>query len=320
MPAYTVSQLQSKLGQYVEPNGDFVAAIEQVLPRLYNLGLWRDLVFETSVPAPHGYISLPEDVDAVLGCTINDNPRPTRSMWHDIRIVGRNAELSPYFGIVDDGFHPVMLDMKEVQGVDDEEDVVPVVQLEGHQYALSDSPFNGAAFAGTITIEYEDNYQTQDSQSNTTANSDMLFDSSNDGYYRILSIKYSDVESPCFIKDPAYPTTVIAAIPKGSGVIRYRRFRVSDADENTTIHLLCKRGVPSFIDDNTIIHLGNINAIKHALLGRIAEDAADVERATYHWSVATQLLDAELDAMRGSAKPVVKLDIWGGGNRPYNIM
>ena len=319
MPAYTVSQLQSKLGQYVEPNGDFVAAIEQVLPRLYNLGLWRDLVFETSVPAPHGYISLPEDVDAVLGCTINDNPRPTRSMWHDIRIVGRNAELSPYFGIVDDGFHPVLLDMKEVQDVEEEEDVV-VNQLRIHPTGTTTAVMS---FDGQITIVTNDADETGRTHTlnQATGGGGTTFESDvPDDFTRILSITYSDIDQPYDLVDPNFSTQVIATIPKGSGVIRYRRFRVSDADENTTIHLLCKRGVPSFIDDNTIIHLGNINAIKHALLGRIAEDAADVERATYHWSVATQLLDAELDAMRGSAKPVVKLDIWGGGNRPYNIM
>jgi hypothetical protein len=319
MPAYTVSQLQSKLGQYVEPNGDFVAAIEQVLPRLYNLGLWRDLVFETSVPAPHGYISLPEDVDAVLGCTINDNPRPTRSMWHDIRIVGRNAELSPYFGIVDDGFHPVLLDMKEVQDVEEEEDVV-VNQLRIHPTGTTTAVMS---FDGQITIVTNDADETGRTHTlnQATGGGGTTFESDvPDDFTRILSITYSDIDQPYDLVDPNFSTQVIATIPKGSGVIRYRRFRVSDADENTTIHLLCKRGVPSFIDDNTIIHLGNINAIKHALLARIAEDNADVERATYHWSVATQLLDAELDAMRGSAKPVVKLDIWGGGNRPYNIM
>jgi hypothetical protein len=319
MPAYTVSQLQSKLGQYVEPNGDFVAAIEQVLPRLYNLGLWRDLVFETSVPAPHGYISLPEDVDAVLGCTINDNPRPTRSMWHDIRIVGRNAELSPYFGIVDDGFHPVLLDMKEVQDVEEEEDVV-VNQLRIHPTGTTTAVMS---FDGQITIVTNDADETGRTHTlnQATGGGGTTFESDvPDDFTRILSITYSDIDQPYDLVDPNFSTQVIATIPKGSGVIRYRRFRVSDADENTTIHLLCKRGVPSFIDDNTIIHLGNINALKHALLARIAEDNADVERATYHWSVATQLLDAELDAMRGSAKPVVKLDIWGGGNRPYNIM
>jgi len=296
-----------------------VAAIEQVLPRLYNLGLWRDLVFETSVPAPHGYISLPEDVDAVLGCTINDNPRPTRSMWHDIRIVGRNAELSPYFGIVDDGFHPVLLDMKEVQDVEEEEDVV-VNQLRIHPTGTTTAVMS---FDGQITIVTNDADETGRTHTlnQATGGGGTTFESDvPDDFTRILSITYSDIDQPYDLVDPNFSTQVIATIPKGSGVIRYRRFRVSDADENTTIHLLCKRGVPSFIDDNTIIHLGNINALKHALLARIAEDNADVERATYHWSVATQLLDAELDAMRGSAKPVVKLDIWGGGNRPYNIM
>jgi hypothetical protein len=93
---------------------------------------------------------------------------------------------------------------------------------------------------------------------------------------------------------------------------------VSDAYADTTVHLLLKRACPDNLVDSTIIHLGNINALKHALLGRIAEDNADVQRAEYHWSVVEKLLDAELDAHRGAAKPKMMLNLWGA-NAPYPV-
>ena len=53
------------------------------------------------------------------------------------------------------------------------------------------------------------------------------------------------------------------------------------------------------------------------MLGMIAEDNADLERANYHWGLVRQLLDEELDAFRGSAKPTLNLNIWGDA-KPFN--
>ena len=66
------------------------------------------------------------------------------------------------------------------------------------------------------------------------------------------------------------------------------------------------------MSQDDIMHLGNLNAIKHGLLGMLAEDNADLERAQYHWTICRQLLDEELDAARGAAKP--KLTVKPAGN------
>ena len=56
------------------------------------------------------------------------------------------------------------------------------------------------------------------------------------------------------------------------------------------------------------------------MLGSIAEESADVERANYHWSVCRAVLDEQLDASRGAAKPAVKFDPSGVGGYPINLM
>jgi hypothetical protein len=53
--------------------------------------------------------------------------------------------------------------------------------------------------------------------------------------------------------------------------------------------------------------------LKHALLGKVAEDNADAERAEYHWQTAQRLLDAELDSFRGGAKPKLQISPNGAG-------
>lgn len=506
MPAYTAAQLETKLSSYVEPNGDFYEALSQVLPRIYSTGLWRDLVYETSLDGSIGYVSLPVESEAVLSCTINDSPRPVQSMWHDVRIVGRQAELSPYFGIVDDGYYPVLLDMKDVQGVAESADVTPVslinAYLSGTSAFITTTNYAGTisiagpttsgqqttllqAASGNLTFSLPTASATLDptggsnavtftavspgeegnlisvayaspaaateatvsvSGGNITvtpaskarmvvsgivspaaANGEYAWDGTNfskagflftvgtyggipgttcwilsgeglvaptyfrsDGYstypdgeatwtavyggasgtmvvtagatsaaqvieavnadedasalvvatasgvvtgavaavaqtflsgggegsaiVSTASITYDDVPAAIDLVDPAFPTKVIATIPAGSGVVRFRRFRLSDSGTDTVVHLLLKRACPDNIVGSTIIHLGNINAIKHALLGRIAEDNADVQRAEYHWSVVEKILDSELDAFRGAAKPKLMMNVWGNSN------
>jgi hypothetical protein len=89
---------------------------------------------------------------------------------------------------------------------------------------------------------------------------------------------------------------------------------------DSVVTLLVKRKAPYLTAGEGIVHLGNINAIKHALLGRIAEDNADVQRANYHWGVCKQMLEDELDASRGSARPMIQMSGFGeGASRPYNL-
>ena len=52
----------------------------------------------------------------------------------------------------------------------------------------------------------------------------------------------------------------------------------------------------------------------------LAEDNADLERAQYHWTICQKLLDEELDAARGAAKPRLSLDPSGSGSAILNII
>lgn len=518
MPAHTVAQLEALLGTgayaYFDPRGTFLGALRQVYPRLVDMGLWRDMAYEVSLSGEYGYVSLPEDTDAVLACTINDFPRNTRSQWHDVRITGRQPAVSGYYGIVDDGFHPVLLDMKDVQGAAESADVTAIVQLDAYAQGTT-TPLTATDYAGTVAIggvtaagqksalvqatsgdlrfvtsgataasvlidptggdnsfivtadtagvggnditfellapaatyltsvgvvekaitvtpgtkarltitgslegidgpiTFPELFYTglsQDGPRYDAADDDLTFAFRYDGFWllqyggsdttwgspedvatpdlvttwtpafyavgtptvtpgvssaaqviaavnadedaaalitasasgavtgavaavaetlltggvdtlgvtSITSISYDDVPAPFDLADPNFPTKVIATVPAGSGVLRFRRFRTSNKAPETTIHLLVKRGAPSNIVAATILHLGNIGALKHGLLGLLAEDNADLERAGYHWGMAGKLLDQELASMFGSAKPSIRIhDPAAGGIRNF---
>jgi hypothetical protein len=300
MPSYTVIQLEGILGSYVPPgSADFTSGLGQVLPRLHDIGLWRDLAYEVSLSGQYGYVSLPADTDAVLACTINNFPRMARSMWHDIRITGRQATLNSQYGVVDAGWYPVMLDMCDVQGATVAEPVTDN-QLLGLVSGTA-VPFTTSGFLGHIDIRVGPTEVLIQSESGN-----LTFTHSGE-FTAITEITYNDVKYPVDLVDSAYPDKVIATVPTGSGVLRFRRFRTSAKAPDTTIHLLVKRGAPSDLTPDTVIHLGNIGAIKHGLLGIIAEDSGDLERAGFHWGMAGKLLDQELASVFGAAKPSLRI-------------
>jgi hypothetical protein len=316
MPAYTVAQLSSILARgeynYVAPQGDFTQALAQVLPRIMALGLWRDTVYEVSLPNQYGYVSLPADTDTVLAATVNGRSRAVRSMWHDIRITGRHAVMSAYYGVVDDGWHPVTLDFKDAQEAASTDDVTEVLSLSV-RHAGTETAVPVSSFTGMLTIVGSTAFSggSQVTLTDYEASGNLAYEVADAGIVRIDSITYTDVPFPV---DLVSDGVVITTVPKGTGVVRHRRFRTSQPSAESYVHLLVKRAAPMDLTDDTIIYLGNLGAIKHGLLGLIAEDNADIERAGFHWGMCGKLLDDELKSILGAARPTLNVDLSGSGS------
>tara|TARA_R100001163_G_C4980140_1_gene136575 strand:- start:39 stop:725 length:687 start_codon:yes stop_codon:yes gene_type:complete len=101
-----------------------------------------------------------------------------------------------------------------------------------------------------------------------------------------------------------------------SGAGGRRRYRISPVDSTTKATFLMKRKwVDVAIDDHYVFLPNDPSVIKHALLGKLAEDNADVQRAEYHWQTCQKLLDADLDSYRGGARPRPYIAPSGPGGR-----
>ena len=110
-------------------------------------------------------------------------------------------------------------------------------------------------------------------------------------------------------------------LQQANQITRYRRYRIDNRDDKTvTLRLLLKRKFQKLLSSTDVVYVSSLNAIKHAMLGNIAEDNADVERANYHWAVCRALLDEQLDAHRGAAKTAVNFSPAGAGGSTINIM
>ena len=311
MPALTVKAVTKALSEYVRPDEDLVAKLNLVMPRLYAMGMWKDLLYDWSIETTNDYFALPEHSESLLGAMLEDSPVQARSQWHDYRIGGyAKAGPSPIFGVVDDGYHPSKEDLRTPTNSDVYEIVIRAV-----------APATSLPSDGKIVVE------------STKSDGTKVSNSVDLGAYgagwsaatitKVNEISFSDIHDSVevYASNQDDNSEIVLAVVKGDGVARYRRFRFSNPSaEVKNIKLLLKRAWEPVLVQDDLIYLGNLNAIKHGLLGMLAEDNADLERAQYHWTICQKLLDEELDAARGAAKPRVSLDPSGSRSTIPNII
>lgn len=316
MPALTVKAITKALSGYVRPDEDIVSKLNLVMPRLYAMGMWRDLLYDWTIQTTNDYFTLPEHSAGLIGALLDDAPVEMQARWHDYRIGGYASDgVAPIFGVVDDGWSPIKEDI-EVSALADAFGII-----------LKPVPSNSNTLPseGKITIEgwRSDGTTAEKSIKQTEVfnlNGTAQMVSSSILWVEVSSIHFEGVFTPVdIIVNDAYQTSL--ATVRGDGIARYRRFRFSNPSKVTcTIRVLLKRSWENVFTENDYIYLGNLNAIKHGLLGMIAEDNGDLERAQYHWTICRQLLDEELDEARGAAKPKLRIMPAGVGSSIPNIM
>lgn len=309
MPALTLNQLSSMLGSYIEPDGDFKSSLNQVLARIYNIGTYRDLTVQYSLPVADGCVTLPDDADAVLHVLVDSQPLPVRSLWHDFKTVGTSlASADMSWGLIDAGYHPTK---SLLPAATDTLYIQPSVEAN-----YSNIPAFSTASGGTIEVIATDGEVTYYSTIGTAGVNGVPLEFDGNLIDNIASIRFDSLQYKYDIKYINGATNiVIATVGPDSGVTRYRRLRINrSTDGETVVHVLCKRAFIPLQKDNDICYVGNIGALKHGLLGRIAEDSADMERAEYHWQRCMLLLEEEASSSRGAAMPRLNMDPYGTGN------
>jgi hypothetical protein len=298
MPALTYDQIENALGSYKEPGSVLKDALNQVIPRLYSTGIYRDLTIQYQLPIVDGCITLPKDADSILSAQLNGYKADVRSLWHDFKAMGMNGSVDPsLWGLVDAGYHATMVSIP-----DGTTSVFPVPSA----YDTDKSALNLTDI--TIEVIGTDGLQFY------KANSDFEFDVP---VSNITSIKFSQEAGNRIVDvrmDEEDPDSVIAVLGPENMVSRYRRFRIPSATEDATVHVLVKRAFQPISHGKDLVYISNLAAIKHGLLAVIAEDNADLERAQYHWTEAQKNMELEMESARGSAIPNIQFDIMGIGS------
>jgi len=104
-----------------------------------------------------------------------------------------------------------------------------------------------------------------------------------------------------------------------SGADGRRRYRISPVGTTTKATFLMRRKYApvstTVINTADLVYIPNdVTVIKHGLLGKLAEDNADVQRAEYHWQTAQKLLEADIESYRGGARPKLHIAPEGVGS------
>jgi hypothetical protein len=338
VPALTTIQLFDTHAQYLDADSlstnkevAFRHALNEVMPRIYKMGYWREMLMEHSQDASAGHISLPQETDSIVAALIDKNPVPTRSLWHDYKMFGTNDDDKTQINaFVDDGYAPTYRDL-----VADSKYKIQFHTLKGLN-------FDTAPSKGTITIKYRKHSDATSGDSALIAGQTKLGGQSfneasktfsgesqtdaidliiHQDVTEILSISWSNMEQDHPLQITAKYNGVaggstssdstkdllLAEINTQNGVSRYRRFRVGNVDSDSVAHMLLKRRWVDCDSNSDLVHIPSNSILKHALLGKLAEDNADLQRAQYHWGTVNQLLEADTDSYRGAAKPTLHI-------------
>lgn len=306
MPALTYSQINESLSSYKDPAANMKAVLNQVLPRLYSTGIYRDLTIQYQLPIVDGCITLPKNAESILLAQINSQPARVRSLWHDFKAAGMSSDIEPsVWGLIDAGYHPTQKFLDDPVTA-----LFPVVSIhDTNKAALNYSHFT----LDIIGTDGDELYKAAYTSSYPPHNYAYVFA---DPVSQIVSINYlknNGVRIVDLRTDPNDPDTTVATLGPENTVTRYRRFRVPSATDTTTVHILVKRAFEPIVNDSDIVYISNLAAIKHGLLGLLAEDNADLERAQYHWTEAQKNMEREMESARGSAIPNIQFDIMGIG-------
>jgi hypothetical protein len=304
--AATVSTIRKALSPYVRADQDLLAFLNAVLPRLTDMGYWKDLLWQQAIITDHGYVTLPWDADSIVAANVSTHPAGLANRWQDYRTVGSpSTGVTPLFGLVDDGYYPTISDL-----VVDETYQLRIDTIES---AADGRPSDGFVY---VTYENEDGDVRRHTFSLGLPDTPLTTFTTPNRVAVIREIRFSNVSD--FINVSAVPTdtelaTILVAEGKGDEVCRYRRFRLANqSSAEVPVLLLLKRAFKPVSLESDVVYLSNINVLKHGILATVAEDNADIERANYHWGVCQTLLENEKDAVKGMIRIYPQVDPTGG--------
>lgn len=321
MATLTVAGVEEALSKYKTVGSSFVQELNLVMPRLYAMGMWRDLLYETTISTTDGNFTLPDDSESIVSAMVDNDPVRAKAQFHDYRITGRNRDGSTLYGygLVDDGFAPTVNELEASKAYTIAiEPISPATSIpRTSTNFITITGLNNASTpvlqTYTPNLDTASNNITSGSVQFTTITEIRNGDSSLSAPVKITAVNVAD----------ATDKLELGTVQEANKVNSFRRYRLGNNISNAetkTVRVLVKRKFKNLINSFDIVRPSNLNAIKHGLLGTVAEDNADLERANYHWNVCKQLLEEELDAYRGSAKPAINFDPTGSGSRIPNVL
>jgi hypothetical protein len=313
----TVSQISALLSSYVTPGATFRTSLNMVLDRLYQYGDCKDLEAEVSFDGTSGYICLVPDYASILAARINDIPVDIKTTRYEYQRRGPGllyAPTSTIYGLIDEGFVPVMSDLPEdglaaltftvtgggVWATGDS--IVIVYDTASHGRKTSTLAIASGLTAGQTTA-------TLTPLSNITSFTAISHTSMPD---RVLATQDDEDDN----------TIIYAILLPGDNTARFRRYQVPQAPtadlDTYTVDALCKRAFIPLVADTDYVILDNIQALRYGLLALVQDDAGNHDEADILWERAYKALNDDLSESRGGAEGLPNIEFHGRGIAPIS--
>lgn len=308
MSRMTIDDLSDVLGGYVPGGLTFLGATNQIVARWFDEGMYEGLaakvVFANGTST--GIINLPRAYEALMGLACeNSIPVPVYGQFREWRELG--------LGWVEPS------DMNVV-GVIDMGDGWPTTVDIATEGTLRFKILNAADAGKTIriqglgTVNGTANRVVYDATGGlgvtaTTANPTVDFTQT----FSSLAPPYGSIQIPdtmvgysqLYVVNGGVET-LLATFEPGETRPCYRRYKTGIV-ENTDIITFCKLRFLPYRDDTDVVLPTNIGALKFGLLALQKEDALAIDEAEQMWAKSRQLLQKQLKAFRGSAKPAFSI-------------
>jgi hypothetical protein len=296
----TVSQLETLLSRYLGVSGGMApSTITEMLnlvgPKLYSMGMWKGLVTEIQLDCSAGYFVLPPDYESVLMAFVNDCELPVHGQSYEYAIGAiQTPPTSNMSGAIDEGYVAIMSE-------------VPSGGIDELIFTTTGTFVNG----DTVKVTYVDSEDGRTSATLALETTTTLTPANT--ISSVESIVYTSLPDRTMCKDA--DDVIYAIMPAGDGVTAYKRYKTPQVPDDTsqtwTAQLFVKRAWIPVTAATDIVYLDNLNALRYAFQGVIADDNEDPERGERHWSKAQKELDNELAQARGGAKTHTRISPWG---------
>ncbi len=294
----TAGDIENLIGYLTPGQYTFMQALNLVMDRFYNSGIWKDLLARMSFPngSPDGIINLDYQYASLVGLSLKGgSPMAIYDQTHPWQ------ELS--FGYVDPADYTM-------SGVEDMGDGFPApvdISTEGTlKLTLLDAEDAGktARFFGL----YDSNqFQVRDTTGALGINLTLASPSSSttQTFSTLTGVQLPGMVGLCQLSVVNGSTvTLLAEYEPGQTRPAYRRYKTGKNDAE--ILAFCRKRPPIYANATDFVEPANIGAIGTGFQAITKELSQQFDEANKIWAYAKELLNEQLKSFRGSAKPIIK--------------
>jgi hypothetical protein len=313
---FTLATVRQTLWKFADQTVPYVSAsanqledaterINQVVERFLLSGKWKNTLRRVRVPVYDGMITLPRELNSLLGIRVETNncgccPSTVYSRFHEFAHCGTGccssgtypvSELAQTFLTPEPGF---TLRVKSTETIPKDMTLLRGMDTDWDEY------FDSVALSmtnGTTDTTRQWNSMPQ------------------------IQKPATDNEVELYSVDSAGTETLIAIYAPGETVPSYKRYKVPGGDTIVSAVILGKLAYVPATQDTDIIYPGVIGALKMGLKALKAEDTNEETTAEKNWESAIRLLEQDIQEDEGDASiPVFKVYGDFGAGRVFNVI